>query len=534
MIAKRTLRSPSASSFARLGAYLLSDGASQGNEPAARILDYILGQEHPAGRVGTVRFSNCASESAELAIKEILATQALNTRAKGDRTYHLVASFAPGEQPSREQLEDIETELCAAIGLGAHQRISADRIDTAHLHLHVAINKIHPESFRSIEPYYDKRRLMEACGKLEIRHRLARTNHGRGAGRRPDGKAADLEAHTAEISFLTWLKETLEKPPAALFSAGGGWRDLHELLARHGVELRKRGAGLVLRDVRRGITAKASAVNPALSMQALTARLGPYQRGRNAISTKQSYERAPLRRDNTSKLYADYTVQREKGLEAKRLLHADFEAKRNAIYESFARLTEAARRSGATRQGKRSRYSELHLERTRELTRLRDAQKAKRAECGGLYHFNWLSYLRAQAGHGDVNAVSALRSMQSRRTEAQARYPAAKNADQAKTIMSRALSPAAPADIDIVARNNFAHRLSYVYHHRAWTPDDAGAASYQGRRRMKDGTQAMLFQRDAVMLVKPITKEEAERAERWRVGTEIVLSRDGSILARGR
>jgi hypothetical protein len=57
---------------------------------------------------------------------------------------------------------------------------------------------------------------------------------------------------------------------------------------------------------------------------------------------------------------------------------------------------------------------------------------------------------------------------------------------------------------------------------------------YQGRRRLKDGSQAMLLQKDANMLVKPMTKEEAERAKRWRVGKALVLGRDGRVLSRGR
>ena len=71
--------------------------------------------------------------------------KALNVRAKGDKTYHLVVSFPPGEHPTADQLRDIEDELCAAIGLADHQRISAVHTDTDHLHIHVAISKIHPD-----------------------------------------------------------------------------------------------------------------------------------------------------------------------------------------------------------------------------------------------------------------------------------------------------------------------------------------------------------------------------------------------------
>ena len=176
MIAKRIVRERGASNFRRLGRYILDGAAEEEQAVMARMADYILGAEK--SRAANVRFSNCVSTDAELALKEILATQAMNKRAKGDRTYHLVISFPPGERPTLSQLEDIERVLCERIGLGGHQRLSATHLDTGHLHLHVAINKIHPESFRCVEPYYDKRRLMQACVELEAKHGLIRTAHG--------------------------------------------------------------------------------------------------------------------------------------------------------------------------------------------------------------------------------------------------------------------------------------------------------------------------------------------------------------------
>jgi hypothetical protein len=177
MIAKRIVRERGASNFRRLGRYILDGAAEEEQAVMARMADYILGAEK--SRAANVRFSNCVSMDAELALKEILATQAMNKRAKGDHTYHLVVSFPPGERPTPSQLDDIERVLVARIGLGGHQRLSAIHLDTGHLHLHVAINKIHPESFRCVEPYYDKRRLMQACVELEAKHGLTRTAHGK-------------------------------------------------------------------------------------------------------------------------------------------------------------------------------------------------------------------------------------------------------------------------------------------------------------------------------------------------------------------
>lgn len=158
MIAKRIPRTKGDSSYRRLAQY--------------------LARGEPGEQVVALQITNCASDTPEEAVAEILHLQNLNTRAKGDKTYHLVISFPPGERPTMEQLQAIEADLVASIGLAEHQRMSAVHTDTEHLHVHVAINKIHPESLRYVEPYFDKLRLMEACARLEIQHGLERTAHG--------------------------------------------------------------------------------------------------------------------------------------------------------------------------------------------------------------------------------------------------------------------------------------------------------------------------------------------------------------------
>jgi hypothetical protein len=183
MIAKRVSRSRTKDSFRRLGRYMLGQkektearlAAGGSWEPTAA---YVLDLPGGGAKVGQIRISNCDAAEPADAIAEIQAVQAMNVRAKGDKTYHLVVSFPPGERPSEAQLRDIEDELCAAIGLGDHQRISAVHTDTDHLHIHIAISKVHPDTRRCIEPWYDKRKLMAACDRLEIKHGLTHTDHG--------------------------------------------------------------------------------------------------------------------------------------------------------------------------------------------------------------------------------------------------------------------------------------------------------------------------------------------------------------------
>ena len=162
MIAKRILRDTKGrSDFSRLAKYVLT--AQGRSDPAtwARTADYVLDTAHEGKKVGTVRVTNCVSEDPAMVVAEIKATQARNTRSKTDKTYHLVISFPPGERPEAGVLRYIEEQLCTSIGFQEHQRISAVHTDTDHLHVHVAINKVHPKSFSNIEPYFDFKRLMQ-------------------------------------------------------------------------------------------------------------------------------------------------------------------------------------------------------------------------------------------------------------------------------------------------------------------------------------------------------------------------------------
>jgi hypothetical protein len=105
-----------------------------GQNPSA-----LLGQNSLA----EPRATNCHTDDPGWVVKEILATQARNTRSLGEKSYHLVVSFPEGEKPTREQIEDIEDRLCAALGFEEHQRVSAVHQNTDNWHFRIAINKVH-------------------------------------------------------------------------------------------------------------------------------------------------------------------------------------------------------------------------------------------------------------------------------------------------------------------------------------------------------------------------------------------------------
>jgi hypothetical protein len=401
MIAKRIARERGASNFRRLGRYILDGAAEEEQAVMARMADYILGAEKC--RAANVRFSNCVSADAELALKEILATQAMNKRAKGDRTYHLVISFPPAERPTLAQLEDIERVLVERIGLGGHQRLSATHLDTGHLHLHVAINKIHPESFRCVEPYYDKRRLMQACMELEAKHGLMRTAHGEVANVR------DATRTAREAMLALFRSDILQK---ALTNPGPRtWEDLHRVLREQGLELRLRGAGLVFENAVGTVRVKASSVARELSLKALTDKLGPYKASADAdgavsLTLARGIGGAGLfQRYAAERAAATSTQQASRALEAFELVKASYVRQARAIAEDRA----------LTNVGKRAAYRDFRKRRQAAFDALREQLRTQVTAKGAGDSFpSWPVYVRSQAALGDAEAITLLQRWRTR------------------------------------------------------------------------------------------------------------------------
>jgi hypothetical protein len=66
----------------------------------AGLVEYITDEQDKAHRLGQITATNCEAATMQAVIGEVLATQRQNTRAAGDKTFHLLVSFRPGEHPA--------------------------------------------------------------------------------------------------------------------------------------------------------------------------------------------------------------------------------------------------------------------------------------------------------------------------------------------------------------------------------------------------------------------------------------------------
>jgi hypothetical protein len=92
-------------------------------------------------------------------------------------------------------------------------------------------------------------------------------------------------------------------------------------------------------------------------------------------------------------------------------------------------------------------------------------------------------------------------------------------------------APASAAENYVAQRNALRERVPSIDSHRLWTPEDAGDAIYQGRRRFPDGSEAILLKKDGHMLVKSATTDQIAQTTHWNVGQTVVTDTQGRFAS---
>jgi len=372
-----------------------------------KLVDYLVNDQGKHTRVGEITISNCVSTDLPLAVREIAATQQLNTRAQSDRTYHLLISLRAGEQPDADTMRAIEERFCAELGYGEHQRISVVHHDTDNLHIHVAINKIHPEKLTIHDPKADYRIRSKLCAVLEHELGLAQDRH---EARERHSRSNDMEAMSGEESFRSWIAEYFRH-----FLDATDWQEFHGIADAYSVRLQVRANGFVFVDKASGIAAKASDVHRQLAKPALEARLGKFVDAETIRrKAQQAYKKKPLQRVKTQELWVEYTAERNTRRElhkAKRALIRAETSERIRVAKNDAanrRLTARLLFKGVARQANCFAIN-IALGRTIHAIH-RHADDQYRHLAQKTRRLTWLDWLQAEAEKGRADALEALRA----------------------------------------------------------------------------------------------------------------------------
>lgn len=427
----------------------------------------LLGQaERLVTPTGVACEHNCLSLSSAAAEMEAVATQ--NARVK-DAVYHVVLSWPANESPSDAQAFECGAHALDAVGMANHQYVFAVHRDTDNTHMHIAVNRVNPDTFAAVYPERDYFKLDRAMRELELRYGWQHDNgpyavfqrsghvvidwaskNPTTKGKRPT-PAADMERHADQESLFTYARG---KPRKALLAALKNdqltWRQLHNLLAKYGLEIREKGQGFAIYDLAAVATTpiKASDMHEALGKARLTKRLGSFEPSASTTGAVLTYDKdRPPKRD--PKMRED---RRQERAQARRELRARYGAYKSTfvyrrldpatVRQRFSDIREAARQKRLEiretvpyASARKVLYSVVAFETLRDRDRLRrEIRREREALCAEPTNrrLSYREWVERQAAAGDSAAIGQLRGFvysEKRRTRELVRALANDDAD---------------------------------------------------------------------------------------------------------
>lgn len=328
---------------------------------AARVgslLDYIMADGHAdpqkAEYIGANGDFYSDSQQGQRAEMVALAMEA--TRSK-DPVDHWLLSWKEGEQPTQAQCNEAVAILKRHLGMSSDQlAVFALHRNTENYHLHVVLNRVHPDTLR-VE---DKGWCIDKAHKAiaEIIHAQgweAEKNARYLAGRsgevirtssvrepQPRSKARDHENATGEKS----CERIAQERAAPILRNAKTWAQVHEELARVDMRYERKGSGAMLWVGNQPL--KASCIGREFSRTRMEARLGEFQPdSHDNTMPQQQREAEPLRQDmpanwaeyrkvleaNRKQKDAAQVRQRTDHHAAREMQSADFRKERSTLYQ---------------------------------------------------------------------------------------------------------------------------------------------------------------------------------------------------------
>lgn len=224
-----------------------------------------------------------------------LAQEAVKSK---DPIDHWVLSLKEHERPTPDQAREAAAIFIEHCGLKGHQYIFGLHDDTNNMHIHIAVNRVNPETCNviKINKGFDKEAAQQAIAIIEKKQGWSVEKNARyrtndraelvidPTTKRPkifksvDEKqpqttktAQDKEIQTGEKSALRICQERA----APIINSAKSWAELHANLETQGFKFERSGSGSkIYYD---DIAVKSSDVDRKATITALQKRLGPYQ-----------------------------------------------------------------------------------------------------------------------------------------------------------------------------------------------------------------------------------------------------------------
>jgi len=283
---------------------------------------YITSPELANGREKCIHYEaeNFITDDLKSQTLEMVALSHSAVRSK-DPIDHYVLSWQEGEQPTIAQARQAVHITLKHLGLQGHQVIWGMHTDTDHVHIHIEVNRVHPETFKVVEinKGFQKNAIQQAAAivekvqgwKTHVSSRFKTDELGHlitdsknrpqvfekpNQPKEPTGPAKDKEIQTGEKSAQRLCIELA----APIIAASTSWKQLHEALATVGIEYKQEGSGAKLFINHIGVKAS-DVVDRKNNFGALQRRLGPYQSPQQLEIKNDPFHRTRLVKDTRFK-----------------------------------------------------------------------------------------------------------------------------------------------------------------------------------------------------------------------------------------
>lgn len=206
-------------------------------------------------RVAWLFAHNLHTDDPEHVAQLMAATAAQSVRCAAP-CYHLSINWDPVERPDPEIMQEVALKTLAMAGLGEHQALVVGHGDTTHRHLHMMINRVHPDTGKAWATSHDYRRFDRIMKQLADEYGFTHAPCHRfdpeetaDLPKGPTSRATRAARRGANTNRPQWSVNDARAYGARVsehLDAGSGHTDLDQMFAEDGLRLEAKGKGYVV------------------------------------------------------------------------------------------------------------------------------------------------------------------------------------------------------------------------------------------------------------------------------------------------
>lgn len=322
----------------------------------SNIIDYINDEQELDPKRGKILYSNTLNMEATASEEIILEMTELATKSKRCKNpiSHILLSFDKDYKADEEQIKSIVKDFIDDIGYTDCQTAYAVHQNTDNIHIHIAVNRIDPETYKARSDFCDVDKMHRAIAKIEAKYDLP--SEPRSLYTEVDGeivknkyigpdveaevtiptRAREAEIRQGEKSMIRIAAEEI----TPILQDAKSWTELHTRLAAQGFEYVKKGGGAILiaHHEDQEIQIKPSDLARWASLKNMEKRLGAYQPSR----IKDIEPRKPEPMPGVSKQILDnYKVDKEQVKDSTEAIYKEFEEQKEKLKKEHKIILDA-------------------------------------------------------------------------------------------------------------------------------------------------------------------------------------------------